>query len=172
MSAAPAKCFHDSLVSLQQRVHGRRNVARPRVFERTRRSSSLGRPSSASLRMRPAPRRARPRARPPRAGAARATRPRQLALPRRTPRASAALPLGWPPGGAQPLAPGPFEQLRLLLRSDAPPRLPQRVPLLQRKVPSCRDGFVYNRYLPTPCLRPNALRSSVMVLARVKPFLW
>ena len=52
MSAALAKCFHDSLVSLQQCVHGRRNVARPRVFERTRRSSSLGRPSPASLRMR------------------------------------------------------------------------------------------------------------------------
>ena len=86
---------------------------------------------SASLRMRPAPRRARPRAGPPLAGAARATRPRQLALPRRTTRASAAasaaLPRGWPPGGGQPLAPGPFEQLLLLFRSDAPPHLPRRV---------------------------------------------
>ena len=43
-------------------------------------------------------------------------------------------------------------------------------PLASRTV--SRVDFAYTRYLPTPCLRPNALRSSVMVLARVKPFLW
>ena len=134
VSAAPAKCFHDSLVSLQQRVHGRRNVARPRVFERTRRSSSLGRPSSASLRMRPAPRRARPKARPPRAGAARATRPRQLTLPRRTPRASAAPRPGLATRGGSAASPR-------LARSRTPSSAVRAPPLL----------LVFFALLHTPC---------------------